>query len=142
MIGVVEFPGYARASVADIPGLIDGAHRNVGLGHDFLRHIVRCKLLVFVLDAAGSEGRAPLADLGSLRRELSLYDPKLSERPWMIVANKMDLPGAEENLRLLQNRFADRAIVPVAAERGDGIAELKDVLGRVLVEERPEVSPK
>jgi len=60
----------------------------------------------------------------------------------MIVANKMDLPGAEENLRLLQNRFADRAIVPVAAERGDGIAELKDVLGRVLVEERPEVSPK
>jgi GTPase len=142
MIGVVEFPGYARASVADIPGLIDGAHRDVGLGHDFLRHIVRCKLLVFVLDAAGSEGRAPLADLGSLRRELSLYDPKLSERPWMIVANKMDLPGAEENLRLLQNRFADRAIVPVAAERGAGIAELKEVLGRVLVEDRAEVSPK
>jgi len=96
--------------------------------------------LVFVLDVAGSEGRAPLADLGALRRELSLYDPKLSERPWMIVANKMDLPGAEENLRLLQNRFADRAIVPVAAERGDGVAQLKDVLGRLLVEERRSVT--
>jgi GTP-binding protein len=142
MIGVVEFPGYARATVADIPGLIEGAHRNVGLGHDFLRHIVRCKLLILVLDAAGSEGRSPLADLGSLRRELDLYDPKLSERPWMIVANKMDLPGAEDNLQLLQSRFADKTIVPVVAERGDGIAELKDVLERFLVEEWREASPK
>jgi GTPase len=142
MIGVVEFPGYARATVADIPGLIDGAHRNVGLGHDFLRHIVRCKLLIFVLDAAGSEGRTPLADLGSLRCELDLYDPKLSERPWMIVANKMDLPGAEENLRLVQNRFADKAIVPVAAERGEGIAELKDCLERLLIKEADAASRK
>jgi GTP-binding protein len=142
MIGVVEFPGYTRATVADIPGLIEGAHRNVGLGHDFLRHIVRCKLLILVLDAAGSEGRSPLADLGSLRRELDLYDLKLSERPWMIVANKMDLPGAEDNLQLLRSRFAEKTIVPVVAERGDGITELKDVLERFLVEERSEASPK
>jgi GTP-binding protein len=142
MIGVVEFPGYARATVADIPGLIEGAHRNVGLGHDFLRHIVRCKLLILVLDAGGSEGRSPLADLGSLRRELDLYDPKLSERPWMIVANKMDLPGAEDNLQLLRSRFADKTIVPVVAESGDGIAELRDVLERFLVEERREASSK
>jgi GTP-binding protein len=140
MIGVVEFPDYARATVADIPGLIEGAHRDVGLGHDFLRHIVRCKLLIFVLDAAGSEGRTPLADLGSLRRELDLYDPQLSQRRWIIVANKMDLPGAEENLQLLRNRFADKAIVPVAAERGDGIAELKEILGRLLVEKRKEAT--
>src|SRR5258708_12867894 len=132
MIGVVEFPGYAGASVADIPGLIDGAHSNVGLGPDFLRHIVRCKLLVFVLDAAGSEGRAPLADLGSLRRELSLYDPKLSERPWMIVANKMDLPGAEENLRLLQNPFPDTPILPAPPSRGAVIPEFKDLIVRLL----------
>jgi GTP-binding protein len=142
MIGVVEFPDYARATVADIPGLIDGAHRNVGLGHDFLRHIVRCKLLIFVLDAAGSEGRSPVADLGSLRRELGLYDPGLSQRPWIIVANKMDLPGSEANLRLLQNRFADKTIVPISAERGEGIAELKRVLERLSVEEREEVSRK
>jgi len=142
MIGVVEFPGYARATVADIPGLIEGAHRNVGLGHDFLRHIVRCKLLILVLDAGGSEGRSPLADLGSLRRELDLYDPKLSERPWLIVANKMDLPGAEDNLQLLRSRFADKTIVPIVANSGDGMAELRDVLERFLVEERREVSPK
>jgi len=142
MIGVVEFPGYSRATVADIPGLIEGAHRNVGLGHDFLRHIVRCKLLILVLDAGGSEGRSPLADLGSLRRELDLYDPKLSERPWLIVANKMDLPGAEENLRLLRSRFADKAIVPLAAERGEGIAELRDVLERLLIEETDVASQK
>jgi GTPase len=128
MIGVVEFPDYARATVADIPGLIDGAHRNVGLGHDFLRHIVRCRLLIFVLDVAGSEGRSPLADLGSLRRELDLYDPQLSERPWIIVANKMDLPGAEENLRALQQRFADRTIVPVSAEQSKGTAQLKEAV--------------
>src|SRR6201984_1248776 len=136
MIGVVEFPGYSRATVADIPGLIEGAHRNVGLGHDFLRHIVRCKLLIFVLDVGASEGRSPLADLRSLRRELDLYDPKLAERPWILVANKMDLPGAEENLRLLQNRFADRAIVPMSAERGEGVDDLKVILERLLVEER------
>jgi GTP-binding protein len=142
MIGMVEFPGYARATVADIPGLIEGAHRNVGLGHDFLRHIVRCKLLILVIDVAGSEGRSPLADLGSLRRELDLYDPKLSERPSMIVANKMDLPGAEDHLQLLRSRFADKTIVPVAAEHGEGIAELKNVLEQFLVEERREASPK
>jgi GTP-binding protein len=136
MIGVVEFPNYARATVADIPGLIDGAHRNIGLGHDFLRHIVRCRLLILVLDAAGSEGRNPIEDLGSLRRELDLYDPTLSLRPWIVVANKMDLAGAEENLQLLQRQFPNQTVVPVAAERGDGIAELKDTLGRWLVEER------
>ena len=98
IVGVVEFDGYRRASIADIPGLIEGAHRNVGLGHDFLRHITRCRMLLFVLDIAGSEGRHPIEDLQNLRREIDLYDSRLSERPWRIVANKIDLPGAEENL--------------------------------------------
>jgi GTPase len=142
MIGVVEFPGYVRATVADIPGLIDGAHRNIGLGHDFLRHIVRCKLLIFVLDAAGSEGRTPLADLGSLRRELSLYDPKLSEKPWIVVPNKMDLPGAKENLQLLRQRLAHKTIVPISADQGDGLEELRAALERLLIEERNEASRK
>lgn len=132
IIGVAEFPEYSRATVADIPGLIEGAHRNVGLGHDFLRHIVRCKLLVFVLDIAGSEGRNPLDDLGSLRRELHLYDPKLSERPWMIVANKMDLPGAQDNLTTLQNAYPDRVITPMAAASGAGIGEFKKALEEFL----------
>ena len=129
-IGVVEFTNYVRFTVADIPGLIEGAHENVGLGHDFLRHIVRCKLLVFVLDMAGSEGRTPLADLQTLRKELDLYDETLSERPWLIVANKMDLPGAAENLKTFKTRYKKIDVIPISAGTGEGIAGLKDVLAR------------
>jgi len=132
VVGVVEFDGYKRATLADIPGLIAGAHHNEGLGHDFLRHIVRCKLLLFVLDAAGSEGRNPVEDLGSLRRELDLYDPTLSQRPWMIAANKMDLPGAEENLVTIRNRFSDKVVVPMAAAHGVGIEDFKRALQKLL----------
>jgi GTPase len=132
VIGVVEFDGYKRAAVADIPGLVEGAHRNVGLGHDFLRHIVRCKLLIFVLDIAGSEGRNPIEDLGALRRELDLYDPTLSYRPWIIAANKMDLPGAEENLAAVRNRYPDKVIIPIVAADGRGIAEFKSALRTFL----------
>jgi GTP-binding protein len=113
-IGVVDLPDYRRFTVADIPGLIEGAHENVGLGHDFLRHIVRCKLLAFVLDMAGSEGREPVDDLMKLRRELDLYDPTLSERPWLVVANKMDLPEAAEKLAPFQSRFPKLEVVPMA----------------------------
>ena len=130
-IGVVEFSGYRRATIADIPGLIEGAHRNLGLGHDFLRHITRCRLLLFVVDAAGSEGRNPIEDLQNLRREINLYDPTLSQRPWFVIANKMDLP-ARENLEALRNRFASIEIVPVSALEGEGIEELKVALAKWL----------
>ena len=102
---MVELDEYRRATIADIPGLIEGAHRNVGLGHDFLRHITRCRYLLFVVDIAGSEGRHPIEDLQSLRREIDLYDPQLSKRPWCIVANKMDLAGSEENLAACESDF-------------------------------------
>lgn len=132
VVGVVEFDGYKRATLADIPGLIAGAHQNVGLGHDFLRHIERCKLLVFVLDAAGSEGRNPIEDLRSLRRELDLYDPTLSQRPWMIAANKMDLPGAEKNLAAIRKRFHGEVVVPMTALNGTGIEDFKRALQKFL----------
>jgi GTP-binding protein len=132
IVGVIDFDGYRRASIADIPGLIEGAHRNVGLGHDFLRHITRCRILLFVLDIAGSEGRHPIEDLQSLRREIDLYDPRLSERPWYVVANKMDLPEAAENLRALEQRFSDLEIVAISAEQSDGLAELGACLERWL----------
>jgi GTP-binding protein len=128
VIGMVELDDYRRATVADIPGLIEGAHRNLGLGHDFLRHITRCRLLLFVLDMAGSEGRSPIADLESLRGEIDLYDPHLSLRPWIVVANKMDLPQAEKNLRDFEKRFPGRTIVPISAKKGDGMSELKRLL--------------
>jgi len=132
VIGMVELGDYRRATVADIPGLIEGAHRNLGLGHDFLRHITRCRLFLFVLDMAGSEGRSPIADLESLRREIALYDPRLSDRPWFVVANKMDLPQAKENLRAFQKRFPQRIVVPISAKEGRGIGELKRLLGEWL----------
>ena len=139
IVGVVEFEGYQRATLADIPGLIEGAHRNVGLGHDFLRHIVRCKLLVFVLDTAGSEGRNPIEDLGSLRRELDLYDPTLSQRPWIIAANKMDLPGAEENLAFIRSKFSEKVVVPMVASDAVGIEDFKRALQTLLP--RPHSEP-
>jgi GTP-binding protein len=132
-IGVVEFSEYGRATIADIPGLIEGAHRNLGLGHDFLRHITRCHLLLFVVDAAGSEGRNPIEDLQNLRREIDLYDPTLSQRPWFVIANKMDLP-AQENLEALRNRFPSIEIMPVSAMRGEGIEELKTALAKWLID--------
>ena len=128
IVGVIEFPGYQRGTVADVPGLIEGAHRGLGLGHEFLRHITRCGLLVFVVDIAGSEGRNPVEDLQNLRRELDLYDPTLSSRPWLVVANKMDLAGATENLKALQMRFPNVQILPTAAATGKGIAALKQEL--------------
>jgi len=135
IIGIVEFPGFQRVAVADIPGLVEGAHRNVGLGHEFLRHIVRCKLLLFVLDMAGSEGRNPIDDLGQLRKELGLYDPTLSERPWLVIANKMDDPRAEENLRHFRTRFPKLEVIPISAELGEGVKNIKDSLAAHLLRE-------
>ena len=128
IVGVIEFPGYQRATVADIPGLIEGAHRGVGLGHEFLRHITRCRILLFVVDVAGSEGRNPVEDLQNLRREINLYDPTLTLRPWLIVANKMDLPDAKKNLEAMQQKFPKIEILPVSAATKEGIDTLKDNL--------------
>jgi len=133
IVGVIEFPGYRRATVADIPGLIEGAHRGLGLGHEFLRHIARCRVLVFVVDVAGSEGRNPVEDLQNLRREIDLYDPTLSSRAWFVVGNKMDLPGAKKNLKVLQERFPKLQIIPTSAAEGEGIDDLKQALAtRIL----------
>ena len=142
LVGVLEFPGsYARATVADIPGLIEGAHRNVGLGHEFLRHIMRCRLLMYVLDMGGHEGRNPWDDLASLRRELSLYDPQLGERPWIVVANKMDLPEASENLTVFKARFPKMTVLPISAADGSGIEALRETLRVRLAETSPDPAP-
>jgi GTP-binding protein len=133
IIGQVEGANYKRFNVADIPGLIEGAHEGVGLGHDFLRHIERCKLLVFVLDMAGSEGRDPVEDYRKLRTELKLYDETLAERPFIIVANKMDLPEAAENLKNFKKKFRQK-IVPVSALQKEEIETLKTVLAERLAE--------
>jgi GTP-binding protein len=135
VVGVVELGGYRRATVADIPGLIEGAHENKGLGHEFLRHIERCKLLLFMLDIAGSEGRDPIEDFRTLRRELDLYDPRFSMRPFAIVANKMDLPDAAGHLRRFKAKFRKAKVVPVCAKEGEGVEQIKQLLAEALGEE-------
>jgi GTPase len=140
IVGVIEFPGYRRATVADIPGLIEGAHRGLGLGHEFLRHITRCRVLVFVVDVAGSEGRNPSEDLQNLRREIDLYDPTLPSRAWLVVANKMDLPGAKENLKALQKRFPKLQIIPTSAAKGEGIDALKQALATQITDPEEGIS--
>src|SRR5436309_928848 len=141
IVGVIEFPGYRHATIADIPGLIEGAHRGVGLGHEFLRHITRCPVLIFVIDVAGSEGRSPVEDLQNLRKEIDLYDPLLSQRPWFVIANKMDLPCAEENLELLREKFSKIRIVPISAANGEGIDTLKKALAERMTGDQDISSP-
>jgi GTP-binding protein len=132
MIGVLEYPDFTRVTVADIPGLIEGAHEGVGLGHEFLRHIERCRMLLFVIDIAGSEGRDPRDDYSQLRTEISLYQKELAARPFLIIANKMDLPEAAENLKKFKRRVKGREIVPIGSDNDAGIVQLKEILKRDL----------
>ncbi len=127
-IGVVDFPGYQRCTIADIPGLIEGASDNRGLGHEFLRHITRCHLLIFVIDMAGVDGREPIEDLQILRKEIKEYDEELSKFPWMIVANKMDVDGSEDQLAMFKTRFPKVDILPISAQEGDGLDDLRKML--------------
>lgn len=128
VVGVVEFPGYRRCTIADIPGIIEGAHENRGLGHEFLRHITRCRVLLFVLDMGGSEGRDPVSDFEILRREIKEYDEELAKFPWKVIANKMDIEGSEEHLAAFRQRFPKAEVLPISAEVGTGIDDLKRVL--------------
>jgi GTP-binding protein len=141
VVGVMELPEYRYATIADIPGLMEGAHRGLGLGHEFLRHIARCRILVFVVDVAGSEGRNPVEDLQNLRQEIDLYDPTLSSRPWLVAANKMDLPNANENLEILRERFSKISILPISAANGEGIETLKKALAERMTGDQDISSP-
>src|SRR5204862_3674600 len=133
-IGIVEYPDYKRLVICDVPGLIEGAHMNVGLGHEFLRHIERCKILVLLLDMAGTDNRAPWDDYQSLLKELELYDAGLLDRPRLVVANKMDEPAAEENLKRFKRKIRKTPMLPMAAAFDDGIENFKKVM-REAVEE-------
>jgi GTP-binding protein len=112
--------------VADIPGLIEGAHRGVGLGFDFLRHVERTRLLIHVVDAAGVDGRDPVADYEQINTELRLYQPELAERPQIVALNKADLPEARENIERLRAAIElpqDR-VFTIAAATSEGIEAL------------------
>ncbi len=127
-IGIVEYPDFHRLTVCDVPGLIEGAHRNVGLGHEFLRHIERCKVLVLLLDMAGTDGRAPWDDYKQLLNELELYDPGLIDKPRLVVANKMDEPAAAGNLKKFKRRVRKTPVLPIAAAFDQGIDKFKQTI--------------
>ena len=133
-VGIVEYPDYHRLTVCDVPGLIEGAHRNVGLGHAFLRHIERCKILVLLLDMAGTDDRAPWDDYKQLLKELELYDPGLLDRPRYVVANKMDEPSAEANLKAFKKKVRKMPVLPIAAAFDEGTEQFKKLI-RQAVEE-------
>ena len=122
-IGIVEYPDWKRLTVCDVPGLIAGAHRNVGLGHAFLRHIRRCSVLVILLDMAGTDNREPIDDYRSLLEELDLYDATLLDRPRLVVANKMDEHQAEANLKQFKRKVRKVPILPISAAFGEGIPD-------------------
>jgi GTPase len=133
-IGILEYPDYNRLTVCDVPGLIEGAHQNVGLGHSFLRHIERCKVLVILLDMAGTDNRAPWDDYKNLLTELELYDPDLLVRPRIVVGNKMDEPTAEQNLKSFKRRIRKTPVLPIAAAFDEGLDRFKTMI-RESVEE-------
>jgi len=139
-VGVIDYPDrFDRIVMADIPGLIEGAHENRGLGHQFLRHVERCSLLVFIIDMAGSENREPWDDHRILERELRLYSPVLAAKPRIIVANKMDLPEAAAKLKKFQERVKD-LVIPISCYSQEGIQDFRDKLWAAVkgpVEQRP-----
>jgi GTPase len=138
-IGIVEYPDFRRLVVCDVPGLIEGAHNNVGLGHAFLRHIQRCKVLVLLVDMAGTDGRAPWDDYQQLLTELQLYDAAMLEKPRLVVGNKMDEPDAEANLKTFKKKIKKTPVLPISAAFDEGMDKFhKEIRAAVEAVEKAE----
>ena len=132
-VGMIDYPDiYDRLFVADIPGLIKGASQNKGLGHRFLRHIERCKVLVFVIDMAATDGRNPENDYEDLLSELELYNAALLEKPRIIAANKMDEPAAAGNLKKFKKKYPKLDIIEISCLSEEGIPALKDEIHKAV----------
>ncbi len=135
-LGVVRTKYGDSFVLADIPGLIEGAHEGTGLGHEFLRHVERTKLLIHVLDVAGLEDRDPLEDFEKINQELYLYNEKLAEKPQVVAANKTDIPGADINFEKLKSTLNERGIeaFPISAATSQGLDELLNYVSKRLKE--------
>lgn len=125
-LGVVQIEQGKSFVIADIPGLIEGAHEGVGLGHEFLRHVERTKLLVHVVDVSGIEGRNAVEDFDTINTELEKYNAKLATRPQIVAANKMDIPGSEESYEEFREEMESRGyrVFPISAATNKGLKEL------------------
>jgi GTP-binding protein len=147
-LGIVELPGYRRIVVADIPGLIEGAQHGAGLGHNFLRHIERTKVIVHLLDLFPTDESDPAENYRVIRRELEAFSPKLAGKREVIAANKLDLAVDNEALDKLRRELPDKEIFPISGVSRQGLEPLLDKLWRILEEEKagavveaPHVSP-
>lgn len=135
-VGVLEYPEqFERITVADIPGLIEGASENRGLGHRFLKHVERCKVLVIMLDMQGTDGREPLSDYKVLKNELKLYLPGLVRKPELICANKMDEPDSSANLKKIKAKIKEK-VFAISCVSGEGFEELKQALLQAVLKVR------
>ena len=134
VLGIVMIDDQTNFVMADIPGLIEGAHEGKGLGHDFLRHIERTRVIVHVLDVSGMEGRDPMEDYRKINKELAAYNERLSSRPQIIAANKMDLPDARSNYPAIESalKAEGREVFPVSAATGEGLQPLVQRIAEML----------
>ncbi len=141
-LGVVRVDEGASFLLEDIPGLIEGAHRGVGLGFDFLRHVERCKMFLHIVDVAGVDGRDPVEDFEKINEELRLYDPKLAERYQVVAANKIDLPQGKENLERFTREVEAKGykVFPISAASNTGVWQLMQYIAAKL-DELPVVVP-
>ncbi|WP_010678275.1 GTPase ObgE [Bacillus timonensis] len=132
-LGVVETEDGRSFVMADLPGLIEGAHQGVGLGHQFLRHIERTRVIVHVIDMSAMEGRDPFEDYLTINQELKEYNLRLTERPQIVVANKMDIPEAQENLNVFKEKLQDDVkIFPISAVTRQGLRDLLFTIADLL----------
>jgi GTP-binding protein len=137
-LGMVRLSDDRSFVVADVPGLIKGAHEGAGLGHRFLRHLERTRVLVHLLELSSTPGRTPLRDYQTLRRELALHDPALAGRTEVVVLNKLDLPAARKKFTVLKRSFARRGLhlLGISAATGEGIAGLHAAVWSALEQAR------
>ena len=133
VLGIVELSDFRRFVMADIPGLIEGAHKGAGLGHEFLKHIERTKILVHILDIMPIDGSDPAENFTRIRRELELYSKALSEKQEIIVANKIDLDPDGKAVKSLREKL-NKPVVPISAATGSGIKELIELLWQKIKE--------
>ena len=135
-LGVVKVGEGTSVVIADIPGIIEGAHEGVGLGHDFLRHVERTRILLHFVDVSGSEGRDPVEDVHIINDELKNYSEKLSEKPQVIIANKMDIPSFEENYAKFKAQMEDEGftVMAISAATHKGVSDVINMAARMLSE--------
>jgi GTPase len=143
ILGVVEVGDGRSFVLADIPGLIEGASEGVGLGHEFLRHVERCKVLIHVLDGAGTEGRDPLEDFEIINKELGEFNAKLLERPMLVAFNKMDVTEAQDNLLRAKTELEKRGykVFPLSGVTGDGLRPLLQAAADAIASYVPPAEP-